>query len=53
MQSTSSPLHSWVPMPALMEGTKAKASLEMLLGVYDVSDPTHEMQGLAMSKRQC
>jgi hypothetical protein len=23
-------------MTALMEGTKAKASLEMLLGVYDV-----------------
>jgi hypothetical protein len=24
-----------MPMPALMQGTKAKASLEMVLGVYD------------------
>ena len=36
VKSPSSPLHCWVPMPALMQGTKASESLEMPLGVYDV-----------------
>src|SRR5258708_29067852 len=41
VKSPSSSLHCWVPMPALMEGTQAKASLELLLGVYDGKETRH------------
>jgi hypothetical protein len=36
VKSPSSPRHCRVPMPALMQGTQAKASREMLVEVYDV-----------------
>jgi hypothetical protein len=32
----SSPRQCWVPMPSQVQETKAKASLEMLLEVFDV-----------------
>jgi hypothetical protein len=44
VKSPSSPPHFWVAMPALMQGTQAKASLEMPLGVYDVKGNSTEEQ---------
>ncbi len=36
VKSPSSPRQYWVPMPSQVQETKAKASLEMLLEVFDV-----------------